>query len=105
MSVVLYQDMGPPYVVRARILACADFDPTVVSATRLEVTKPSGATAEWTTTVITQDTTRLLVEYALQVGDLSEVGFWTLFARSDVPGGSRRTKVDGFWVDPPNKRR
>lgn len=105
MSAVLYSDMGPPYVVRARVGASAEFDPLTASDTKLICRKPSGAEVTWETTEVTKDETQLVVSHALVDDELDEVGHWTVNAQSTVPGGAMRTECVGFWVRAPRSSR
>lgn len=76
-------------------------DLTTVTAVTLQLQKPSGATTEWPTSIVSQTPTQLVARHTHPPGPSSEVderGPWQVYAELDVPGGELVTEATTLFA-------
>jgi hypothetical protein len=102
MTARLHIGMGDAYGLRVTVLSSPDFDPSVVTAATVNVTKPSGAQVTWTGSIVEKDADHVIAAYTFsQAGtDLDEAGSWRAWIQWDAPGFTigPRTEVFDFMV-------
>lgn len=102
MAKPLYVGMAAPNAVRVRVDKAAgdtDYDPTAVTTATIEVTRPDGTTASWSTTLSSVSASGLTAAHTLAGGDLTVSGDYSYYVKLNVPSGWTRTVKRTFPVE------
>lgn len=108
MTTRLRVGMGDSYGLRVEVRANADFDPTLVDGVTFKITKPGGASVNWTGEIESQDAQSAVAAYTFNANglDLDVTGKWTVWLQWTQPGRTPgpRTEVGPFQVVAANQQ-
>ena len=90
--------VAPKQYVVTVVPGASSLDLSTVSVATIEIRKPDGTTASWTTALSAQTATTLTLTHTFSAApsEVDQAGTWHFYAKFTVPGGYDRTED---WVE------